>query len=247
MVHENQMHNQSMFITLTYDDEHLPINESLNIKEFQLFMKRYRKYISPIKIRYFHCGEYGDVKNTRRPHYHSIIFGHEFEDKELWKQDDNNLYTSDTLSKIWGKGFCTIAEVTYNTARYVAKYVTKKITAIQESPDIYQEHYQHITRYGESVELTKEYATMSRNKAIGRTWYDQFSKDTLKDFITIKGQKQSIPKYYDKLYEIHDKEKYRKRKYKRIKQAKQHKEDQTIQRLKVREQCAYAKQNKGKL
>jgi len=247
MVHENQMHDSSMFITLTYDDEHLPTNESLNLKHFQDFMKRYRFKIKPIKIKFFHCGEYGSEQ--RRPHYHAIIFGHEFNDLELWKRDDNNLYISDTLSKIWGMGFCTIAQVTYETAQYVAKYVTKKITYTPgKSPDRYFEHYQHITRFGELVELKKEYATMSRNKAIGRTWYDKFQDDCYpSDFISIKGKKKPIPKYYDRIYQTHDETKLKRIKKMRIKQARKQKHDQTVQRLNVREQCAYAKLNKGKL
>jgi hypothetical protein len=43
-----------------------------------------RKKISPLKIRFFHCGEYGD--KTRRPHYHALIFGYGFPDKKLFKK-----------------------------------------------------------------------------------------------------------------------------------------------------------------
>jgi hypothetical protein len=45
---------------LTYDPEHLPEDGSLNVVHFQKFMKRLRDRIKPLKIRFFHCGEYGD-------------------------------------------------------------------------------------------------------------------------------------------------------------------------------------------
>jgi hypothetical protein len=57
--HENQMHEESYFLTLTYNEENLPQYESLQKADFQDFMKRYRKAIAPRKIRYFMCGEYG--------------------------------------------------------------------------------------------------------------------------------------------------------------------------------------------
>jgi hypothetical protein len=40
------------FITLTYDPDHLPSDGSLDVSHFQKFMKRLRKKISPLKIRF---------------------------------------------------------------------------------------------------------------------------------------------------------------------------------------------------
>jgi hypothetical protein len=60
------------------------------------------KKISPLKIRFFHCGEYGD--KTRRPHYHALIFGYGFPDKKIFKkQKSGDLFTSDILTKCWGR------------------------------------------------------------------------------------------------------------------------------------------------
>ena len=57
-VHEKSLHEESSFVTLTYDDEHLPANGSLVYRDFQLFMKRYRK-ITGSGVRFLMCGEYG--------------------------------------------------------------------------------------------------------------------------------------------------------------------------------------------
>ena len=73
------------------------------------------------------CGEYGD--KLGRPHYHAIIFGVTFVDKKLWSiRRGNNLYRSATLEKLWPYGFSSIGTVNFETAAYVARYVTKKIT-----------------------------------------------------------------------------------------------------------------------
>lgn len=72
-MHEAHMHESSSFITLTYSPEHLPENGSLVRKHFTDFLKRLRKALGSVKIRYFGCGEYGS--KLERPHYHAIIVG----------------------------------------------------------------------------------------------------------------------------------------------------------------------------
>ena len=73
MLHELTYHPQSSFITLTYDDYHLPSDNSLKKRHLQLFIKRLRKNLGERRIKYFACGEYGG--QTMRPHYHAILFG----------------------------------------------------------------------------------------------------------------------------------------------------------------------------
>ena len=90
---------------------------SLNKREFQLFMKRLRKRFS--NVRYFMCGEYGDL--FKRPHYHAILFGLDFPDKQLHKiKDGMRYYTSDILHDLWPSGFNVISDVTFDTCAYVA-------------------------------------------------------------------------------------------------------------------------------
>ena len=69
-MHEASMHMFNSFVTLTYDDNHLPEYNSLNYKHFQDFMKRLRK--SNNGVRFYMCGEYGE--DFSRPHYHALLF-----------------------------------------------------------------------------------------------------------------------------------------------------------------------------
>lgn len=67
----------SLWITLTYDNYHLPISPNgfatLCKRDVQLFFKRYRKALGKDhpKIKYYACGEYGS--KGQRPHYHLLI------------------------------------------------------------------------------------------------------------------------------------------------------------------------------
>ena len=136
--HEAQMHEKNCFITLTFSDEHLPEDRSVDVRHFQLFMKRLRKRYGD-GIRFFHCGEYGD--HFGRPHYHACIFNHDFEDKKIWKQSGSGeiIYRSASLEELWPYGYSSVGEVTFESAAYVARYITKKVTG-----DPAQEHYEYI-------------------------------------------------------------------------------------------------------
>lgn len=200
--HEAQMHEQNCFITLTYASEHFPQDGSLQVKHFQDFMKRLRKEVHPKKIRFFHCGEYGE--KLGRPHYHAIIFGHDFSDKVPLKKTPvgHMLYESKTLSKLWPKGLSSIGDVTFESAAYVARYIVKKVTG--EAADL---HYDVVDkRTGEIViERKPEYVTMSRRPGIGVTWFEKYSQDVFPhDYVVIRGVKQRVPKFYDQLLERED-------------------------------------------
>lgn len=229
-VHELQMHNESSFVTLTYNNDNLPADNSISKRELQLFIKKLRK-VTENKIRYYACGEYGDQNN--RPHYHLIIFGESFNDKTVHSESNGNiLYRSEMLEKIWTKGYSLIGEVTFESCAYVARYVMKKHKG-KDSP----EHYEILDKQsGEIHQQIKEFSLMSRRPGIGKTWFEKYSDDTNKDYITIRGQKMSLPKYYDALLEqTEEQESFEKRKGKRRQQAKKRKHDNTTERLAVKE------------
>lgn len=197
MSHEAASHQQNAFITLTYSDEHLPEDLSLNLDDIQKFFKRYRKSIEPNKIRIFYCGEYGEL--NARPHYHAIIFGHDFDDQVYFKSNnDNKIYISEKLDNLWGKGFSSIGKFDYASAGYVARYSLKKLTG-----NIASAHYNG---------RRPEFANMSsRPKAIGQEWIEKYYREIYPDdFIIFNGQKIQPPAYYDKCLETLDPELYRK-------------------------------------
>lgn len=236
-MHEAKMHERNCFITLTYDNEHLPSDRSLDVREFQLFMKRLRNRFGD-GIRFYHCGEYGELNG--RPHYHACLFNFDFEDKTLWKVSNGvRLYVSRSLSEVWGKGFVTVGDVTFESAAYVARYILKKVNG-----DAAESHY------GAKIDLTTgeffdkrkpEYTTMSRRPGIGRAWYEKWSCDVFpSDEVIVRGKQMRPPKYYDRLFEHDDPDTFKKIKEKRIENAKKHLDDQTPERLDVRERIKLA-------
>lgn len=230
-IHEASLYKENCFITLTYNNDNLPQDGSLDIDHFQRFMKRFRKKYKHKKIRFFHCGEYGE--KTRRPHYHAIIFNHDFHDKLIHSQRDGiPLYTSKILEELWPYGFNTIGDVTFESAAYVARYILKKITGEQA-----HDHYRVLdSSTGELVSIRPEYTTMSRRPGIGKGWFEKYSADVYpKDFLTVRGVKVKPPKFYDSLLEQTHIEQHEKIKTKRIIDAKKNRKDNTPERLSVRE------------
>lgn len=232
IVHEASMYDDNVFITLTYSPENLPPDGGLRKKDYKDFMKRLRRKYVPKNpynkktqedqwnefrekhwIRYYHCGEYGDRNN--RPHYHSILFNHNFDD---WiylfdSPGGQPVYTSPTLEDIWGLGFVTVGAVCFESAAYVARYCMKKINgplAEQVDEKTGLKPYERINDFtGEVHEVLPEYSTMSRRPGIGHKWIDKYTTDAFpKDYTTIRGRRVRIPKYYDKYLQGIDPELY---------------------------------------
>jgi len=122
LIHEGKRHSSKIFLTLTYDNENLPEFGSLQTRHLQLFIKRLRKAIAPIKIRYYACGEYGDT--TRRAHYHAIIYGWEPSDGRFHSSSvsGDKLYVSSLLSQLWTS--VIISTVQLMKAQWVMSPVT---------------------------------------------------------------------------------------------------------------------------
>lgn len=230
--HEAQMHEQNSFITLTYSPANLPHGGNLHLPDFQQFLKDIRN--SGRKVRYFHCGEYGE--KLHRPHYHAILFGLDFPDKKLLRLENNHpLYSSKELSKLWPHGHSSIGTVTFQSAGYVARYVTKKVTG-----DAADDHYwTQPDPQGEIHKLKPEYTTMSNRPGIGRAWFQKYWRDLYPhDSVRIKTEKGErkypIPRYYDKQLQKMDPDLYDHLKFLRTKRALEKGPD-TYERLAQRE------------
>jgi len=137
MILESYLHARSTFATLTYAPDRCPVDGSLQPRDLVLFLKRLRFNIRPLKVRYFGVGEYGE--ETWRPHYHLALFG-------IGREAQAD------IEKAWGLGYVHCGDLTVKSAQYVAGYVTKKMTSVDD-PRL-------AGRY-------PEFARMSRNPGIG--------------------------------------------------------------------------------
>jgi len=169
LVLESFQHSSSGFLTLTYDDEHLPEEGTLVKRDVQLFLKKMRK--AGFKVRYFAVGEYGD--QTQRPHYHLALFGYPMCDDPPLAHEKRHKPCSclpcQAIHNLWDKGFSDLRLLERESAQYIAGYVTKKLTRKK-------------TEY-EKQQLGNrdpEFATMSRRPGIGAAAMEQLS-DTLKN------------------------------------------------------------------
>ena len=226
------MHEDNCFLTLTYDDAHLPRGGTLVKTHFPAFMKRLRSHVKrecdpspPPKIKYFHAGEYGP--ETCRPHYHALLFNIDFGDKVLKTyRGSHPVYTSELLDRLWSHGNCEIGSVTFDSAGYVARYILEKVTG-----PIAEKWYDG---------LEPEYATMSRRPSIGAEWYAKYGKEVYPDDrVIVKNKPQLPPRAYDRLLQDAEPDVYERIKKRR--ERSKNPEDSTADRLMVREECAKAR------
>lgn len=236
---ERQLHDEAMFLTLTFSDTHLPAGGSLDHRLFQLFMKRLRKHAKK-KISFYMCGEYGP--ELGRPHFHACVFGFRFADCVRFKKVSTGvLYRSPTLEKLWPLGHSSIGDVTYESAAYVARYVCEKITG--DSAVGWYQRVDPVT--GEIHELVPEYNRMSLRPPIGANWMRLFWQDVGADGTMVyQGKEKKIPKYFERmmksLAQFEDLE------YRRELQARLCSSEATDERLAVAETVAKARLSLGK-
>jgi len=255
-VHESKLYFDSCFVTLTFSDEMIArccpkINGrySLVRKHLQDFMKRLRekfsrgfsvtndygcrKFYMFDRIRVLGCGEYGD--DAGRPHYHLCLFNCSFPDRKFWKMKNGfKYYNSKLLDSLWSLdrdniGHAVIGDFSFETAAYVARYCTKKVTG-----DKADDHYRGIL---------PEFPVYSLKPGLGADW---FERHMLTDFIphdcaVIRGVPCKLPRYYDKLWERFDPQGFAFAKEKRLLDSLEDADDNTYQRLRVKEKCMDAR------
>ena len=220
---ELEYHDSAYFVTLTYDEDHLPrsgyvdqstgeyiASATLRKKDLQDFFKRLRKRYPDNPIRYLACGEYGP--KTQRPHYHAIIFGLHLDDLEIISQQRGYTYYSSVgLSKVWSdfdpvrqifipRGHIAVGSVNWQTCAYTARYILDKQIA-----DNGQDYY---AAFG----LEPPFQLMSLKPAIGYQYYIDHGEEIYRyDCLYLTTENGGIqakpPKYFDRLYDLdfHDK------------------------------------------
>lgn len=209
---ESKEYDNNYFITLTYNDENLPKNNSLSVRDLQLFIKRLREYyrrnFNYDNIRFFACGEYGSLGD--RPHYHIIFFNLPLSDLKFFKANSlqDKLFISETISKLWPYGFHSVGSVNFETCAYTARYIVKKLKGADSV-------------YYEKNGIIPEFVRMSRRPGIGEAYFNK-NKDTiyLTDELMYADKSGQVHKvkpgvYFDKLYDIDNAEHLAKLKEKR--------------------------------
>lgn len=205
--HESMFHEASCFVTLTFNDEHLPSDYSVSVRTAQLFIKKLREHLwrnYKIKISFFLVAEYGSKgdpingKDKGRPHYHVIIFGYDFsDDRYLWRKSPrgHDYFRSPLLETVWPYGNCDLTGLTFANAAYCARYSFKKLGgALADS------HYSRVHPVtGEVHQVEREFMLCSKRPAIGLRWFQEYESDAFpSDFVVVEGRKRPIPDYYSR-------------------------------------------------
>lgn len=187
-----------------------------------------------------------------RPHYHALIFNLGFPDKTYWKttKSGEKIYVSPLLDRLWGFGFSSVGDVTFGSAAYVARYHVKKAGSVVSNNNYINPNTGEI--------LAPEYVTMSRGAGkkdpdsrfrggIGRGWFDKYYSDVYpQDARVIKGVDTKPCKFYDTLYEAQNPDGFREIKLDRMVQASALRDDNTPERLEVKEKVKMAQISKLK-
>lgn len=207
-MHEAQLAGpgRAWFITLSYNDAHLPADHGLHVADWQKFAKRFRAWVGP--FRFLACGEYGS--KTWRPHWHAALYGHDFEDRRFWKRTKKGhaLYRSADLEYAWRCPRCKepighawMGELTFASAAYVAGYVTKKVY----SSDWQAGRYTRIVD-GREVRVRPEFAVQSRRPGLGGPFLEKYLEDVFPSDVVVlpNGRKARPPRYYDYWLEKRD-------------------------------------------
>lgn len=181
LMDEAKLHKDNCFITLTYNNEHYPVDGNVSRRDVQLFMKRLRKKLGNKRIRYFYCGEYGAKRG--RPHYHIILFGFCPDDLIFFFEKDGvKYYLSDFIADIWSNGNILVNnELSLKDTKYCAKYLQKL--------------NKQVTAQGSA----EPFVGMSNRPGIGAGAFDD--KCLVTDKIYNQGKSINVPRYYLKLAE----------------------------------------------
>lgn len=151
--HEAQLAKTTYFLTLTYDEEHLPEGQNVCKADVESFISDLRKICGP-GLRYFIGSEYGESPTSdHRPHYHGLFFNvPEWIAEspcsgslrvETRRGKSNSVSRVNTyFNDIWNKGFVTVGSFHPRRAGYLAHYYVDK----QDSPPGRTENFSLMSR-----------------------------------------------------------------------------------------------------
>lgn len=146
------------------------------------------------------------------------------------------LYRSDELESLWRFGFSSVGALTFESAAYVARYCTKKVTGPEAKA-----HYARKDHLG-SYSLVPEFAHMSLKPGIGYTFLQKYFSDIYpRDYCVVREHESRVPRYYDRVLKKMHPDMLDQLKADRVLDARQWCADNTPARLKVKEEVAAAR------
>lgn len=245
--------DQVYFVTLTYDDEHVPRSYypdpdtgvatpvyTLSDRDLQLYHKRLRKrHVYP--LRFFACGEYGP--ETFRPHYHEILFGLRLSDLVPYGRNElgDMTYTSDFLTSCWSIRKAPVQQGSVTPLSYLDDFC-EPLGRVVVAPATWQtfayvaryttkKFYGPQAQYYEEFNIQPPFLRMSRMPGIGAQWFADHPDVMDFEYISVStptgGRKFRPPHYFDRLYDQENPEHLAEIKEKRKYQA------QEAERLKI--------------
>lgn len=167
------------FVTLTYNDESIPFSENglmtLQYKDFQNFVKRYRTSSGDKNLKYYLVGEYGE--STYRPHYHLI----------LYNCSDINRFVDDWHNH---HGHTHVGTVKPQSVYYTLKYAMKRIAKINKKD-------KDDDRLPEKALISKKLGL----NYLSPQMVKHFKDDVTRPVTLLGNKKLPLPRYYrDKIF-----------------------------------------------
>lgn len=189
-LYDRYMNGQgASFVTLTYSDAFLPVNDSgiitLRKSDFQKFNKRFRINLMRnnlnIPYKFIACGEYGG--KLSRPHYHIIMLG------------ITQAIADEFVPLSWNhikNGISDIGSLARGGLNYVLKYCTKASLG-NDAKKLYDDNGVERPFICHSKSLELDYF----NRNLQEIEDNNFA-------LRHKGKLVTLPNYYRKKYDIHN-------------------------------------------
>lgn len=169
----------SCFVTLTYDDEHLPKDWNVSKEDVQRFHKRLRASLdNPKQFKFYLTSEYGPEGG--RPHYHAIYFG--ISPMEVHKIEEK-----------WQNGFVMVDKITDGRLRYVTGYIIEKLFVPPGRKSVF-----NLISKGLGLCYVESHSSWHRDLPIEQ-----------RSYVPYYGKKLALPRYYkEKLYSDEERKRY---------------------------------------
>lgn len=200
--HEARYFDRKSFLTLTFNDEHLPESPEAARREINLFQKRFRKHYGA-GHRFFGAMELGE--RNKRIHAHLLVYGEDFRADAFpvpGGSYEHALWSNPVLQRLWPFGFSSVGELNEKTAAYVAGYVCAKATRprlvsvvhpvtgeVRQWPTLYRPFY-------------------PSRPALGIRFFDDFAEDVWSGLRARGGARLRTPAAYSKRMKVIDPDRY---------------------------------------